>query len=267
MVNDDGRSTERQLKGRALAIGAHPDDVEFGCFGSLQRFEHRHVLVLTTGESGGPAEIRGEEAAEAAAVIDAQVKILTMPDTALSIADAIPAIREAVHWVEPDVVFTTSVHDGHQDHANLGSAVRSALRQFEGMVLAYVTPSATESFAPTAFFRLSNEEFDQKLRAIEAHKTQLGRPYLAQRAIEAYARYWAALLGNRLRVVRTLRSGPPVQEVTGYPVRRCPGKEFHEMGGWLHRSNPRRRLAEGFAPNWSRSGSNPRALHQVPTAD
>jgi LmbE family N-acetylglucosaminyl deacetylase len=212
MVNDARQVTDGLLSGSALAIGAHPDDVEFGCFGSLQRFAQRHVLVLTTGESGGPAQLRSEEASQAASVIKATVKILDMPDTALNVADAIPAIREAVELIQPDVVFTTSTHEGHQDHANLGSAVRSALRHFEGMILAYVTPSATEAFAPTAFFRLTGEEFDLKLRAIEAHKTQLDRPYLSQRAIEAYGRYWATRSGTEaewcepFEVVRLFRT-------------------------------------------------------------
>ena len=40
-----------------LAIGSHPDDIEFGCAGTLMRYigagHNVYLLVLTSGASGG----------------------------------------------------------------------------------------------------------------------------------------------------------------------------------------------------------------------
>ena len=55
-----------------LAIGAHPDDVEFGCGGTLLKLasegKSRGIIDLTQGEMGtrGTIETRHEEAANAA---------------------------------------------------------------------------------------------------------------------------------------------------------------------------------------------------------
>ena len=50
---------------RILAIGAHPDDIEYGCGGTLFRYVRNghkvHLLVMTYGEKGGKHNTRREE--------------------------------------------------------------------------------------------------------------------------------------------------------------------------------------------------------------
>ena len=61
---------ELNIRGqRVLAIGAHPDDVEFGCFGVLSAAAERHVLVLSDGARGGDAQTRLREAQQSAGLI------------------------------------------------------------------------------------------------------------------------------------------------------------------------------------------------------
>ena len=63
------------MKIDVLAIGAHPDDVEFGCGGTLLKLisEGKKVVIidLTQGELGtrGTAETRANEAANAAELL------------------------------------------------------------------------------------------------------------------------------------------------------------------------------------------------------
>ncbi len=45
-----------------LAIGAHPDDIEFGCGGTLLKYSEQghkvYMLVLSKGDKGGDSEVR-----------------------------------------------------------------------------------------------------------------------------------------------------------------------------------------------------------------
>src|SRR5512142_1633173 len=76
---------------RVLAVGAHPDDVEILCAGTLARCRARGdqivVCIATNGNMGsmstGPAElgkVREAEARESAAMLDAELIWLDYPD-------------------------------------------------------------------------------------------------------------------------------------------------------------------------------------------
>jgi len=180
----------------ALAIGAHPDDVEFGCFGTLQRFDRRAIVVMSAGEAGGAHDARTAEAVAAAALIGAELTVLEHTDTQLAIPAVIDAISEAVDRVAPDVVFTLSPHDTHQDHAAVGRASLIALRRFEGPVFAYPSPSlAPGNFSPQTYMEIDEESHVQKRRALGEHRSQAHRHYLSDDYLETMARYWAHQAG------------------------------------------------------------------------
>ncbi|MFQ5964877.1 MAG: PIG-L deacetylase family protein [Candidatus Scalinduaceae bacterium] len=56
-----------------LAIGAHPDDIEFGCGGALLKYSERghkiYLLVFSKGGKGGDTEIRCKEQEASAHII------------------------------------------------------------------------------------------------------------------------------------------------------------------------------------------------------
>jgi LmbE family N-acetylglucosaminyl deacetylase len=181
----------------ALAIGAHPDDVEFGCFGSLQRFEVRRIVVMSAGEAGGPQEQRRAEALEAAGAIDAELTVLGLADTQLSVPAAIEEITAAVERLSPDVIFTLSALDTHQDHAAVGRASLVALRRFRGPVFAYPSPSlAPANFAPQTFLEVDSASQAKKMLALDAHRSQAHRHYLGADYLETVSRYWAHQAGG-----------------------------------------------------------------------
>ena len=101
-----------------LAIGAHPDDLEYGCAGTLihhaQRGDQVYMMVVTNGNKGGEAELRQQEQLEAAKVIGAKDVIFGGYDDTRFECDreSIMRIEEVIARVEADVVYTHFGEDG-----------------------------------------------------------------------------------------------------------------------------------------------------------
>ena len=122
---------------RILAVGAHPDDVEFGCAPILiQEVRHGHevrVLVTSKGEaaSAGTAEERAQEAREAARIMGAAIQLVEMGGDCHiqhTPANAILLARE-IRRFKPDVVLAPHPSENqHPDHSAVGKSVRDAAR-------------------------------------------------------------------------------------------------------------------------------------------
>jgi bacillithiol biosynthesis deacetylase BshB1 len=118
-----------------LAFGAHPDDVELGCGGTMLRLADAGLRVgvvdLTAGERGsrGDAATRAAEAAKASAAMRLVVReTLGFPDTELEPTLALrKAVVGAIRRHRPRVVLAPLPRDLHPDHAAAGSAVRDAI--------------------------------------------------------------------------------------------------------------------------------------------
>ena len=122
------------MKLDVIAFGAHPDDVEIGCGGTIIKLEAlgytTGVVALTRGEMGtrGSAEIRAREFAAAARVLGVSVhKTLDMPDGRVepNWENKVKVIREIrVH--QPRVVFAPYWVARHPDHEAASRIVREA---------------------------------------------------------------------------------------------------------------------------------------------
>src|SRR4029453_11948111 len=113
---------------RILAVGAHPDDLEILCAGTLAKYRARGDTVFMCHVSNGdkghyiipPDEltrIRRDEARAAAAVIEAECVEMDFRDMEIHDSDAtrrrfIDMLRAA----PPDVVITHHPDDYHTDH-------------------------------------------------------------------------------------------------------------------------------------------------------
>ena len=142
-----------------LAVGAHPDDIEFGCGGSLVKLAdmgHKtHLLVLTNGANNGKAEIRREESKMAAKFLGADLVLLNEPDGALK-ADrcTIQVVETHLKDRHIDVVLVHAPDDSHQDHRAAAEIAIAAARHSVS-ILFYQSPS-TLSFQPTVFVGIDN---------------------------------------------------------------------------------------------------------------
>jgi len=183
---------------KVLAIGAHPDDIELGCFGSLARHASNgddvNILVLSAGESGGQPAIRKRESRESGALIGANVFFLDLTDTLIrDDRSSIWPIEQAIRRLKVDVIYTPSFKDRHQDHRNTSRATISAARSVHEVYL-YETPSTVQDFSPQLFVNVT-DFFSKKLEAIHKHKSQRRRYYMVHEALRGLARLRAYQAG------------------------------------------------------------------------
>jgi LmbE family N-acetylglucosaminyl deacetylase len=105
-----------------LAIGAHPDDIELGCGGTIckaaQGNQRVIALYLTKGEKSGPPEVRMKESINAMRVLGVtEVYFESFPDAQIPDSfEVIECLEKYVTKFNPTTVFTHSIHDTHQDH-------------------------------------------------------------------------------------------------------------------------------------------------------
>ncbi len=172
-----------------LAIGAHPDDVEICCGGTLvqmARAGHRvGILHLTSGEAGtrGTSPERRREAAQAAEILGAHaLEFLALGDGALRTGPAEEdQVIEILRRLRPELVFGPATVDRHPDHERAFSLVAAACfyaglaRRGSGTPhrpAALFTYMQNDSFEPSFVVDVT-AAWESKMRALDAYGTQL----------------------------------------------------------------------------------------------
>jgi LmbE family N-acetylglucosaminyl deacetylase len=186
-----------------LAIGAHPDDIEFGCGGSLIKYAKSghsiYLLVLTDGSGGGSPATRRREQNKAARRLHAkEVFWGTYRDTELPLSQAlIQEIEGVVKKVRADLVFVHYHDDTHQDHRHLSSCTISASR-YSRNVLFYEGPT-TQNFSPSVFINIDHY-LEKKVASLRAHASQVMKTNIEGLSILEIARASARSRGIQGRV-------------------------------------------------------------------
>jgi bacillithiol biosynthesis deacetylase BshB1 len=178
-----------------LAVGAHPDDVELSCGGTLIKLISMGykvgILDMARGEMGtrGTAEIRAEEAAAAASVMGLAVRDnLELPDGRIWLnEESRTRMARKIRLYKPRVVFTHYWEDPHPDHVHTCQIVRegahvSGLAKYDSESrLERWRPQAIGHFmfprtvAPSFIVDIS-EWANAKLKAIQCYRSQLYDP-------------------------------------------------------------------------------------------
>lgn len=178
-----------------LAVGAHPDDIELGCGGSIAKFvragAHVRTLILTNGSVGNRDRAqfdRVQETKDALKLLGVtDILIEDYPDTCLGehLNELVKYIEGHVQELKPDRVYTMFEHDRHQDHRAVFHASTIACRSVR-QVLCYETPSCFTNFGPQAFEDI-DEFVNLKVAALDLHKSQSDRPYTQPDAMRSIA--------------------------------------------------------------------------------
>ena len=170
--------------GKVLVIGAHPDDIEIAAGASIAKLHDAgfqiHALVLSHGERGGDADSRISEAEIGAQFLELDgVQVMDFHDTQMQSQtfEIVNAIERNIREFEPDMIFTHSKHDLHQDHQTVHESTMRAARDRRTTILCYESPSVTEEFVPSYYIDVCGY-VDVKIEAIHKHWDQHRKPYM-----------------------------------------------------------------------------------------
>jgi LmbE family N-acetylglucosaminyl deacetylase len=180
-----------------LAIGAHPDDIEFGCAGTLAKHkaagDEVHLLILTLGEGGEtPTETRKKEAEASAAILgvdSTEFGGISAFDLFVVKHDFIRVIEERIGKIKPDRIYCHTQYDRHQVHEAAARCTLIAARHVKE-IFQIELPSTTQDFKPNVFVDIS-DTLDRKTECIDAFKSQSDKYYMRISAIRGLARYRA----------------------------------------------------------------------------
>lgn len=203
-----------------LLLGAHPDDVEIGCGGTLLELGARADVDVTIVLATGTPD-RQEEAREAAARFapGSTVRFLGLDDGVLPAqwSRAKELLREVSREVSPGVVLCPRRDDVHQDHALVGALTTQLWRDV--LVLEYEIPKWDGDLGPmTHYVPVSAENARRKAELLhECYPSQKSHDWwddetflglMRLRGVECRARYAEAFLARK--VVLDLTAGRPV---------------------------------------------------------
>jgi LmbE family N-acetylglucosaminyl deacetylase len=186
-----------------LAIGSHPDDIEYGCGGALLKLSaagHEvSLFVATCGEQGGDPDTRRAEQEESVRLMGAKRLFWGgYVDTQLPLKkDLITAIENVVTETGPSLIFGHSPRDTHQDHRVLADATLSATRYTKNVLL-YEVPS-TQDFLPTVFVDI-HDTLDAKIEVLKAHQSQVDKTQIQDMDICTIANSNANFRGIQARL-------------------------------------------------------------------
>jgi len=180
-------STNDTKKLKVVVAGAHPDDPESGCGGTMALYaDAGHDVVsmyLTRGEAGIPgmsheeaARVRTAEAEAACRILGARAVFGGQIDGATEVnAARYDEVRGALGKEAPDIVLTQWPIDTHRDHQALAVLVYDAwLRLDKSFELYYYEVESglqTQHFWPTLYVDIETVE-SRKQQACLAHKSQ-----------------------------------------------------------------------------------------------
>ena len=190
--------------GSALVIAAHPDDIEFGCAGTVSRWAHEGAQVtyalLTNGAAGSSdprmtRERLTEQRASAKVVGVDRVEFLGYEDGLLEPSlEVRKEIVRLIRRVRPEVVVTTDPsaryfadrYINHPDHRAAGEATLAAVIPGSDTRLAYpeLLDEGLEPVKLTGVWLMMNTEpnlvvdvtdfIERKVESLRCHVSQIG---------------------------------------------------------------------------------------------
>ncbi|MGQ0739897.1 MAG: PIG-L deacetylase family protein [Bacteroidota bacterium] len=192
---------------KIIVLAPHTDDGELGCGGALAKFiaEGKEVhyaafsLCKRSLPTGLPEDTLEKECRLATGILDINAGNLVFYDFEVREFDTkrqeiLEALVNLNKKIQPELVFIPSASDKHQDHQFIHT---EALRAFKNSsVLGYELPWNHDSFRSTFFIRLTADELNRKVQAIQAYQSQQHRNYMQEDFIRSLAKVRGVQCGS-----------------------------------------------------------------------
>ena len=178
---------------RVLALGAHADDIEIGCGGTLLRLAAEARLMVKWVVFCSTPERAAEARASAAAFLDGVERDVVVRDfrdgfLPYSGAQVKEAFEELKREFSPDLVFTHHREDRHQDHRLVSELTWNTWR--DHLILEYEIPKYDGDLgAPNVFVALPEGTLERKIDLVLEHfPSQAGKHWLTRDLLRSLAR-------------------------------------------------------------------------------
>lgn len=169
---------------RFLCLGAHSDDLEIGCGGTIERLlaerpgsEVDWIVWSASGEREREARASAIELTAAAARSDVVTKAFRDGHFPASIGEMKDCFEALARTIRPDIIFTHHRGDGHQDHRTVAELTWSTFR--DHLICEYEIAKYDGDLAtPTLYAPLSLEQAERKVDHLFRHfGSQSARPW------------------------------------------------------------------------------------------
>ncbi|MBL8089050.1 MAG: PIG-L family deacetylase [Anaerolineales bacterium] len=168
---------------KVLFLGAHPDDIEIGCGALIHHIAQKtEILCVTLSDNQKNPDlqkVKGEHLQSMNVLGVPEEKILFGPFSTRTFPNARQEILEYFLKLrkdfKPDLIFTHSKQDVHQDHNTMTD---EALRAFRGItVLGFDVVRSSYGFFPHFLVEVSEEDVNKKIEALSKYETYKDRYY------------------------------------------------------------------------------------------
>jgi bacillithiol biosynthesis deacetylase BshB1 len=211
------------LKLDILVFGAHPDDTELGCGGTIIKHiksgKKVGVVDLTEGQLGSRGSVaeRYKEAAKAAIIQGLSVRENLGFEDGWFRNDkaALDKVIEMIRKYKPEIVLANAITDRHPDHGRAASLIADACF-YSGLVKieSYYNDIKQEVWRPKALYHYIqdyhiepdfvidvSEHWDQKIEAIMAFSSQFYNPESNEKETPISSKSFLDFLGARARTI------------------------------------------------------------------
>ena len=200
-----------------LLLGAHCDDIEIGCGGTVMQLSRRYpkarfVWVTLSSDVQRAAETRAAAARLLENAREHEVRVEEFRGSYFPSCSAeLKEYFERLKAIKPDLILTHCRHDLHQDHRITSELTWNTFR--DHLILEYEIPKFDGDLGvPNVFFSLTRAELQRKCDILaECFPSQAKRSWFSRETFEAIARlrgiecnapegFAEAFFGRKLRV-------------------------------------------------------------------